>query len=69
MRGHASYARPCFLCEAVLLLELPVLLDKGVDAVNHLLYELDLAVAEPVLVGDVVGHTSLTARLATGTYT
>jgi hypothetical protein len=69
MRGRLTLARPCSLCEAVLLLELPVLLDKGIDAVNHLLYELDLAVAEPVLVGDVVGHTGLTARLATGSYT
>ena len=46
------------------LLELPVLLDEGVDAVNHLLDELDLAVAQPVLVGDVVGDAGLTARLA-----
>ena len=35
--------------------ELPVLLYQGVDAVNHLLDELHLRVAEPVLVRDVVG--------------
>ena len=50
----------------MLLLELLVLLDEGVDAVNHLLDELDLAVAQPVLVGDVVGDAGLTARLAAG---
>ena len=37
--------------------ELPVLLHEGVDAVDHLLDELHLGVAEPVLVGDVVGDT------------
>ena len=31
-----------------------VLLNKGVDSVNHLLDELHLRVAEPVLVGDVI---------------
>ena len=41
----------------VLLSEFPVLLHEGVDAVNHLLDELHLGVAEPVLVGDVVGNT------------
>ncbi len=50
--------------EAVLLLEDPVLLDERVDPVNHLLDELDLAVAEAVLVRDVVGNPGLTARLA-----
>ena len=33
-----------------------VLLVESVDAINHLLDELDLAVAQPVLVGDVVGY-------------
>ena len=32
-----------------------VLLVKHVDPVDHLLYELHLRVAQPVLVGDVVG--------------
>jgi hypothetical protein len=50
--------------EAVLLLEDPVLLDERIDSVNHLLDELDLAVAEAVLVRDVVGDPGLTARLA-----
>jgi hypothetical protein len=54
--------------EAVLLLQLPVLLDQGVDPVNHLLDQLDLAVAQPVLVGDVVGDARLAARLTTGTW-
>merc|ERR1712055_368786 len=49
----------------VLLLQFSVLLDERVDAVNHLLDELDLAVAESVLVRDVVGDAGLTARLAT----
>ena len=40
---------------AVLLLELDVLLPEGVDSVDHALHELDLGVAEAVLVGDVVG--------------
>ena len=33
-----------------------ILLVERVDAVNHLLDELHLAVAQPVLVGDVVGY-------------
>ncbi len=41
--------------QAVLLLELEVLLPEGVDAVNHDLDQLHLGVAETVLVGDVVG--------------
>merc|ERR1712116_84644 len=46
--------------ELMLELELLVLLDEGVDAVNHLLDQLDLAVAQSVLVGDIVGDTGLT---------
>ena len=38
----------------MLLGEFLVLLNKGVHSVNHLLNELHLGVAEPVLVGDVV---------------
>ena len=38
----------------MLLSEFLVLLNKGVDSVNHLLDELHLRVAEPVLVGDVI---------------
>ena len=41
--------------QAVLLLELNVLLVEGVDTVNHDLDQLHLGVAETVLVGDVVG--------------
>ena len=39
---------------AVLLLPLEVLLPQGVDTVNHDLDQLDLGVAQSVLVGDVV---------------
>ena len=41
--------------DVVLLLELEVLLPQGVDGVNHDLDQLDLGVAETVLVGDVIG--------------
>ena len=43
-----------------------VLLVESVDTVNHLLEQLDLAVAQPVLVGDVVGDPGLAAGLAPG---
>jgi len=39
------------------LLEISVLLDKSVHTVNHLLNQLHLGVAKPVLVGDVIGHS------------
>ena len=37
--------------------EFLVLLDEGVDSVNHLLNELHFGVAESVLVGDIVSDT------------
>lgn len=40
--------------DAVLLLELDVLLVEGVDAVDHALHQLHLGVAQAVLVRDVV---------------
>ena len=40
--------------DVVLLLELEVLLPQGVDGVNHDLDQLNLGVAETVLVGDVI---------------
>jgi len=43
-----------------------VLLVESVDTVNHLLEQLDLAVAQPVLVGDVVCDPGLAAGLAPG---
>merc|ERR1719397_1215747 len=43
-----------------------VLLPEGVDAINHLLDELNLGVSKPVLVGDVVGVSGLATRLSTG---
>jgi len=52
---------------AVLLLELQILLPEGVDTINHDLDQLNLRVAKTVLVGDVVGVTSLATRLAAGT--
>jgi len=51
----------------VLLLQFKILLPEGVDTINHGLDELDLRVAKTVLVGNVIGVTSLTARLAAGT--
>ena len=45
----------CLNADVVLLLELEVLLPQGVDGVNHDLDQLDLGVAETVLVGDVIG--------------
>jgi hypothetical protein len=39
----------------VLLLELEILLPEGVHTVNHDLDQLDLRVAQTVLVGDVIG--------------
>ena len=38
----------------MLLLELQILFPEGVDSVNHDLDQLDLGVAETVLVGDVI---------------
>jgi len=52
---------------SVLLLQFKILLPEGVDTINHGLDELDLGVAKTVLVGNVIGVTSLTARLAAGT--
>jgi len=54
------------LLHAMLLLELQVLLVESVDTINHGLDKLDLGVAQPVLVGDVVGVSSLATRLTTG---
>ena len=53
-----------YLLESVLLLELDVLHVDGIDTVDHGLNELHLGVAEPVLVGDVVGDAGLAAGLA-----
>ena len=51
---------------AVLLLQLEVLLPEGVDTIDHGLDELNLGVAETVLVGNVVGVAGLAAGLAAG---
>jgi len=50
----------------VLLLPLKVFLPQSVDGVNHDLDQLNLGVAKPVLVGDVVGASSLATRLSAG---
>merc|ERR1719490_210391 len=43
-----------------------ILLPEGVDSINHLLDELNLGVSEPVLVGDVIGVSSLATGFSTG---
>jgi len=49
-----------------LALQLLVLLPQSVDSINHLLNQFNLRIAQPVLVGDVIGMTSLSTRLTTG---
>jgi len=51
---------------AVLLLELQVLLVEGVDTVNHGLDKGDFRVTQSMLVGNVVGVASLSARFTAG---
>ena len=43
----------------VLLLQPPVLLHQGVDTVYHALHQLNLGIAEPVFVRDIIGHPCL----------
>ena len=50
----------------MLLLKYQVFLVEGVDTINHGLDKLNLRVAQPVLVGDVIGVSSLATRLTTG---
>ncbi len=50
----------------MLLLELQVLLVESVHSIDHGLNELNLGVAQSVLVGDVVGDAGLSARFSTG---
>ena len=47
----------------MLLLELLILLDEGVDPVYHALDQLNLGVTQAVLVGDVVGNTCNETKL------
>jgi len=51
---------------AVLLLQFQVLLVQSVDTINHGLDKLDLGVSKTVLVGNVIGVSSLAARFTTG---
>merc|ERR1719192_764342 len=52
--------------KAVLLLQGIVFRVQGVDAINHLLHQLNLRVSQPVLVGDVVGDAGLATGFAPG---
>ena len=66
---HASELKSWFqagLGEAVLLLELQILLVESVDTINHGLDQLNLGVAQAVLVGNVVGDASLATRFSAG---
>jgi len=51
----------------VLLLQFKILLPESIDTVNHGLNQLNLGVAQAVLVGNVIGVAGLTTRLTTGT--
>ena len=50
----------------MLQLQLNIFLVKGVDTIDHGLDKLDLGVSQSVLVGDVVGVSSLATRLTAG---
>jgi len=50
----------------MLLLQSQVLSVESVDTIDHSLDQLDLRVAQAVLVGNVIGDASLAARLTTG---
>merc|ERR1712036_179103 len=52
---------------SVLLLQFEILLPEGVDTVNHGLDQLNLGVAQAMLVGNVIGVTGLATRLSAGT--
>merc|ERR1719510_410762 len=63
--GSVCLSRHCLVFASITSREGLILLPEGVDAINHLLDELNLGVSEPVLVGDVVGVSSLATRLST----
>ena len=48
------------------LLQCQILLPQGIHSINHDLDQLDLGVAQAVLVGDVVGAAGLATRLSPG---
>jgi len=50
----------------VLLLELQIFVVESVDAVDHGLNQLNFGISQAVLVGNVVGDSGLSARLAAG---
>jgi len=51
----------------VLLLQFKILLPEGVDTIDHGLDQLDLRVAQTMLVGNVISVTSLSTGLSAGT--
>merc|ERR1719402_1023715 len=64
--GSVCLSRHCLVFASITSREGLILLPEGVDSINHLLDELNLGVSEPVLVGDVVGVSSLATRLSAG---
>merc|ERR1719158_1202487 len=51
----------------MLLLQFQILLPKGIDTINHGLDKLNLRVSKTMLVGNVIGVSSLATRFTTGT--
>jgi len=64
--NHAPLSHLLCYLHAVFLLEFQVLLVEGVDTINHGLDELDLRVSQTVLVGNVIGVSSLAAGFSAG---
>merc|ERR1719402_92912 len=64
--GSVCLSRHCLVFASITSRELFVFVPELVHTINHLLDELNLGVSEPVLVGDVVGVSSLATRLAAG---
>ena len=55
-----------FHLEAVLLLEIKIFLEQGVHSVNHGLDQLNLRVAQTMLVGNIVGDAIMATRFSAG---
>merc|ERR1740128_1180452 len=65
--GEVSRTRRSrYRSHVVLLLELLILFPESVDSINHLLDKLNLRVSKSVLVGDVIGVSSLSTRFSSG---
>jgi len=72
MSPALTFARDCFANDLkalhiILLLEFLVFLPESVDSINHLLDQLDLRVAQSVLVGNVISMSGLSTRFSAGT--